>query len=209
MRRGTPQGGTLSPLLFSFILDKILANLPESNIYSIHVYADDIVILSHDINILTSTGRHITNLLTDHGFKVNQSKFQLISTIDNSPITLENEILIQSQATLKYLGIFIKCSGIDYSTDIKNKVTKAKFAISTIKWTKNLIQIRNSYNKFYIGVIIPLMCYGIENYLLDGLNQLELHRTKIIRKLHSNKFRYYQMHYNYLSIHNNYRIKRS
>ena len=44
--RGTPQGGTLSPCLFAYILDCILLEFNEDDKYSILMYAGDILLLS-------------------------------------------------------------------------------------------------------------------------------------------------------------------
>eukprot|EP00834_Sanchytrium_tribonematis_P003963 NODE_174_length_14184_cov_0.583671.p1 type:complete len:1261 gc:universal NODE_174_length_14184_cov_0.583671:9144-5362(-) len=208
MCRGTPQGGTLSPLIFSFVIDRILAEIPNSENRKIFAYADDIFVVSWSLNTLISTTNRVTDQLQSHGFLVNQSKFQFVSSDPLlEEITLNNGISISKQSNLKYLGLFINSEGIDYRSDIAYKVAKANFATSTIQWTNRFLQFRNSYSRFYNGVLMPILCYGIENYTAEGLDELEKHRTKIIKNLHSQKYRYFQMIYNYLSIHNQYRIK--
>eukprot|EP00834_Sanchytrium_tribonematis_P008355 NODE_954_length_2919_cov_0.495035.p1 type:complete len:156 gc:universal NODE_954_length_2919_cov_0.495035:992-1459(+) len=60
MRRGTPQGGTLSPLVFAFVMDRILKEIHISDDYALFFYAVDLIICTHDYESLES----ITNMNT-------------------------------------------------------------------------------------------------------------------------------------------------
>ena len=57
VRRGTPQGGVLSPLLFNLVMDRLLANLSTVQGIYAQAYADDIIILGCGIDSATISSR--------------------------------------------------------------------------------------------------------------------------------------------------------
>eukprot|EP00834_Sanchytrium_tribonematis_P008394 NODE_970_length_2834_cov_0.203656.p1 type:complete len:461 gc:universal NODE_970_length_2834_cov_0.203656:221-1603(+) len=208
MRRGTPQGGTLSPLVFAFVMDRILEEIPISDDYALFLYADDLIICTHDYRSLQNITNMTTSLLIDHGFKTKDSKFQFITTNDEiEGLLLQNNIFIPTQSNMMYLGVVLNAYGIDYEADIKLKLQKVNFAISQISWTNRLLQFKQSFYRFYKGIICPIYGYNIENYDDNGLDMLEQHRTKMIKSLHRNKYRYFQYIHNYYTIHHLYASK--
>eukprot|EP00834_Sanchytrium_tribonematis_P007987 NODE_826_length_3671_cov_0.402296.p1 type:complete len:914 gc:universal NODE_826_length_3671_cov_0.402296:208-2949(+) len=208
MRCGTPQGGNMSPMVFSFIMDRLLQIFPGDDNSEIFIYADDLMVITHSITHLQSITNQITRHLSDHGFNVNCAKFQLISSDPSVESVLLNEdILISKQPYLKYLGSFIDSRGINYEKDINSKLTKVNLAISSISWTNNYLQFKESFNKFYTCVLSPIYCYGIENYSMDGLQLLENHRKSIIKNIHKQKYRYFSLKHNYLDIFHQYQAK--
>ena len=73
--RGTPQGGTISGVIFAFVLDKITEEF-DGPFDWLFIYADDILILAHSLLHLQSLSTRITRRLREFGFKPNVNKFQ-------------------------------------------------------------------------------------------------------------------------------------
>jgi len=101
--RGTPQGGTISPLLANIALhgmENVIKNLArhfdmkdyrgnqqgrrdKERSVSIIRYADDFVILHEDINILNRCVKVITQWLNDIGLELKPSKTRLTHTLNS------------------------------------------------------------------------------------------------------------------------------
>eukprot|EP00834_Sanchytrium_tribonematis_P007589 NODE_711_length_4530_cov_1.118935.p1 type:complete len:556 gc:universal NODE_711_length_4530_cov_1.118935:2661-4328(+) len=205
---GTPQGGVFSPIVFSFVMDKIMEIFPDTPDYKIRIYADDLILLAHKKQILVDIAQRVTNHLESNNFTVNATKFQYISNnIINDSIQINNYPPILKSQSIKYLGCYLSADGIDFARDIASKLLKVNLAVSTIKFTKSLLCFRKSFQLFYNGVLLPLYTYNCENYNEAGINQLEFHRIKTIKQLHSNKFNYFQTIYNYMTMQNYQNIK--
>ena len=197
--RGTPQGGTLSPCLFAYILDCILLEFNEDDKYSILIYADDILLLSYDKSILEELANSVIRKLQDYGFVANINKFQLFSNEPDCSIIIQN-LEIKSVPFIKYLGLFIDYTGICYAEDLKLKEQKAIHSVSIIKWTRYHQSFQDAFKRFYSGCLLPVLGYGVELYDTTHLLLLEKVRIKSIKSLHFGKYRFHELHNEYLSM---------
>jgi RNA-directed DNA polymerase len=90
--RGVPQGGVLSPLLMNVALnglEQTLVNaIPKftkdrkSNVPGIIRYADDLVILHHDLETLNKLKQIAEEWLADMGLRLKPSKTRIVHTLD-------------------------------------------------------------------------------------------------------------------------------
>ena len=195
---GTPQGGPLSPVVFAFILDLIVEVFDGVRDW-IYIYADDIFILSDSFEHLQNLATQITLKLKEFGFIPNIDKFQYFTSSEESEIMIEN-VLVKQVPHVKYLGIFIDATGICYDVDIESKLNKAKFACSTIKWTKYHSIFRDSYKLFFKCCIMPIIGYGAELYSYERILDLERIRVVMMKYLHAGKYRFHEMNNKYLSM---------
>eukprot|EP00834_Sanchytrium_tribonematis_P007069 NODE_589_length_5652_cov_0.848730.p2 type:complete len:359 gc:universal NODE_589_length_5652_cov_0.848730:2641-1565(-) len=206
--RGTPQGGTLSPMLFAFVLDKIMTLFPNTENYSFFFYADDCIIVAKSNAILKNITDNISTALSIHGFRINPHKYQYITSNQFiASITLRSGCVIGKQHNMKYLGVLLSADGIDFINDVAAKLQKAELAIKTIAWTKKYLCFKSAFKLFYNSVLIPIYTYSIENYSMEGIEKLEDHRVKMIKLIHKNKYRYHQYINNYMDMYHVYQSK--
>ena len=196
--RGTLQGGTISPILFAFILDQILLEINGEDDW-IYIYADDILLLARTHAQLTTLVNRVTQLLTTYGFLPNVNKYQYFTNIDHHELTIE-ELVVSRVDYIKYLGRYIDATGICYSKDLRSKLNKAKLAVSTIQWTKCHEMFKDSYYLFFKCCLLPILGYGCELYNDYNVKQLELLRRQMIKQLHSYKYRFPELNNQYLSM---------
>lgn len=133
--RGCPQGGVLSPKLFSLVVDRLLRDFREGAV-RVQAFADDIcaVVRGTNINALRDIMQEAINNMVDWSYRcgldfapektvvvvfTKKVKWNMIR-----PLTLKNKILPLSK-TVKYLGIILD-SRLSWLPEIKNKVAKAK-----------------------------------------------------------------------------------
>ena len=112
---------------------------------------------------------------------------------------INNQNIVKVEV-IKYLGLYLDYTGINYFKDLKAKYNKAKFAVSSIKWTKYHHMFRDSYKQFYKTCVMPILGYGVELYNTANINKFKLLRVDLIKRLHSGKYRFPDLQNNYLSM---------
>eukprot|EP00834_Sanchytrium_tribonematis_P006058 NODE_415_length_7892_cov_0.421917.p1 type:complete len:726 gc:universal NODE_415_length_7892_cov_0.421917:6738-4561(-) len=194
MKKGVPQGGTLSPMLFSFVIDKIISELNyDCNKLAICLYADDIFIISNDTIYFNQILKQITDLLINYSFKPNPNKYQICASKDVD-VQL-NQLNIKQSPWIKYLGVHLNCTGIDYDKEISWKKSKLAFlkkqyrqinndlSGNSLENTGHLFHGRTLFTK---GVIESIISYGITLWNRHHLPKLESIRRNAINGLFSN-----------------------
>jgi hypothetical protein len=112
IRKGVPQGSVFGPILFNVFINDIFFFVKTCQIYN---YADDnlLACTSNSVeNLKICLEQDISNLLVwfnHNGMKANPDKFQLISFGKNNNLSsiCVNDIVINSQSTIKYLGVYV------------------------------------------------------------------------------------------------------
>ena len=103
---GLPQGSSLSPVLFIYLLHMALTvNETEMEILSkITAFADDIVIID-DKDKIVETFELVKERLASIDLQINYSKSEIVATRNGQKIEIEG---IQNRTTFKYLGVHFK-----------------------------------------------------------------------------------------------------
>ena len=121
LRAGVPQGGILSPLLFSIFIGPITRNIS----CNYHLYADDLQIYTHfrmenisdAVHNTSQCLQQISDWATSHGLILNPSKSQTmfvgihyyITKLKplNIPVTIMNSICIPYSTVVRDLGLMV------------------------------------------------------------------------------------------------------
>ena len=183
MGQGVPQGGTLSPLLFAFVIDQVLSKLKFDPLkLSLCLYADDIFIVSNDQAYLNTILNQITTLLKSHSFKANPTKYQIVGS--ETMHIMVDEVEIPQSDSMKYLGVNLNCTGIDYEQEIKDKNNKILFIYNKLGSAAN--HLYHGKPLFVKGVVESILSYGISLWNSDQLYKLEQIRKLAINRLFGN-----------------------
>lgn len=112
--RGCPQGGVLSPLLWTLVVDGLLTRLAGSG-FTVQGYADDVAISVKGDNIYAMSSRmqKALNIVQEwcltHGLKVNPSKTELVLFTRKRNTNLVTPTLfgvqLQRSDKVRYLGV--------------------------------------------------------------------------------------------------------
>lgn len=167
--KGVRQGDTISPKLFTLSLESVFKKLDWDGkglkidgSYLSHLrFADDIVLISTDIQELKSMLQDLNEKSKEIGLKMNLDKTKIISN-SQEDITIENTIIEKVEKYI-YLGHIIKNEKENQTLEIKRRIqqTWAAFGkLSFIFKDKNIpIYLKR---KTYDSCILPVATYGLE-----------------------------------------------
>ena len=135
--KGCPQGGVLSPLLWSLIVDDLLKNLTAQG-FEIIGFADDIVIIvrgkydSTIANRMQIALNFVSVWCDKEGLNINPSKTIIVPFTRKRKFSINNltlkDIPLELSDSVKYLGIFLD-SKLNWNTHIKQAISKATNAL--------------------------------------------------------------------------------
>ena len=185
---GVPQGGILSPLLFSIFINSITSILNTRY----HLYADDLQLYEHAsvdniVGVINSLNNNLHNISVwsrKYGICVNPDKCQAIiigssrqlSKLDHSklPNITYNGTTINFTTTVKDLGIIIddKLTWSNYVAEISRKVYASLHSMMRLK---NFLPMQTKL-QLVNTLLLPIVDYGDACCLdlnKDLLNKLE------------------------------------
>lgn len=187
---GVPQGGILSPLLFSFFINFIVPFLS----CSYHLYADDLQLYTQTDfdNINSAIGRlnlnlkNVSDWSTKFGVTVNPLKCQAIifgssrrlAKVDwqnISPITFNN-LIIPFQPFVKNLGLILDTT-LSWSPHVTEICRKVNSILHTFYRHKHFLP-RNTKLLLVQALVLPIIDYVDVCY--SDLTQLLLNRLEIL-----------------------------
>ena len=165
---------TLSPLLFSVFINDLASELNDCNAginiggeqLSLLMYADDIVLLSPDINKTQILLNTMTSWCQKWGMKINSKKSQVVHVRHHQKARCSNQVFCCDESlaytdTYKYLGFYIN----EHLTPMKTVETLTLSAsrsfgrvVTIFKKMKNL-GIK-TYETLYNSYVVPIMDYG-------------------------------------------------
>ncbi|MDW0176924.1 MAG: reverse transcriptase family protein [Nitrososphaeraceae archaeon] len=193
---GVPQGGVLSPLLFSIFIDTVVKNLRSRH----HLYADDLQIYIHSdpSSISTAIGDinadlcHIGQWAQKMGLLINPSKSQAIVIgsqrilskicIPDLPSLSINDTVIPFTSTVKDLGLLID-QNLSWQPQVNSVGRKIFSRIHSLKRLQQFIPIKTKVHLCQT-LLLPVLDYGDVCYLdltEDRLNKLERLQNLCIR----------------------------
>jgi ribonuclease HI len=138
VRRGCPQGGVLSPLLWNMVIDSLLRRLEEQGLWA-QGFADDVVILINGkylgtvCELMQSALLIVQEWCEQVGLSVNPNKTTAILFTNKrnlngykTPIIFGKELELQNQ--VKYLGVILD-SKLNWNCHIDHRLRKATIAL--------------------------------------------------------------------------------
>lgn len=136
--KGCPQGGVISPLLWSILVDDLLVSMNSAG-YEVQGYADDIVIIVRGkfegtvVNRMQSALNHVSNWCQKEDLSVNPGKTIIVPftkrRLNLGALTLNGTVIPYSRE-VKYLGVVLD-QKLTWNTHINRTVEKALMATWT------------------------------------------------------------------------------
>ena len=123
---GLHQGSTLSPYLFTLVLDEVTKHLHEEIPWCM-LFADDIVLIDETIDGINYKVNCWREALESKGFKISRTKSEfMLCKFSNKSVKQEESVLIGGQTILKsdsfrYLSFIIQENG-DIQEDVTHKL---------------------------------------------------------------------------------------
>ena len=182
---GVKQGDPLSPLLFGLYIDRFATflkdRIPEGDvlcgeeIIQVLLYADDLVLVTHDPTLLQKYLDVLTIFCEATKMMVNVSKSEIVVFFKQwAPRNLNwvfNDKRVKEVQEFTYLGVVLHSKGFKFSVSkaIKRRALKAKNALFSIFGS---CQGQNVFDtpvltKLFDGVVIPSALYGVEVWGVD------------------------------------------
>lgn len=209
LEAGVPQGGILSPLLFSIFINMLSKYLH----CQYHFYADDLQLYQHCStdnvsSTIASLNADLTHLLSwskRYGIQVNPSKCQAIvigSSRQLSKLKLSiypplhyNNCIIPFTQTVKNLGILVD-SNLNWTAQVKEVSRKFFASLHSILRFKYFLPI-NTKISLVNSLLLPILDYADVCYL----NITEEHLNKLDRLLNAGiRFIYGLRKYDHVSV---------
>ena len=168
--KGCPQGGVLSPLLWSLVVDELLQKLTEQG-FEVVGFADDVVILVRGKFDSTISNRmqialnYTLNWCIKEGLNINPSKTTIVPFTRKRKYTISNlklgETILQLSTEVKYLGIILD-QKLNWNAHIEYAIGKATSALWVCsrtfgrKWGLKPSMI----SWLYLSIIRPRITYA-------------------------------------------------
>ena len=141
--RGCPQGGVLSPLLWTLVVDDLITRLNNLGFYA-QAYADDIVILCKGAfsNVVSDRMQAALNFISmwcqERGLSINPAKTELLLFTRNRKLRGPLRVLklfgqeLEYSSEVKYLGVIFDCK-LNWNAHLKRVIDRATASLFTCK----------------------------------------------------------------------------
>jgi ribonuclease HI len=170
LKRGIPQGGILSPIIWNLIFDDLIKTYDKTNIKCTG-YADDACLIVSGQNIpdlesrMNEALQKASNWASSVDLEFSSEKtISLLISGDNTShktkIVMENKLIIQKHVT-KYLGITID-DKLSWTPHIKSRINLCKRKLMSTKaaWGKTWGPHPWLTRWAWTGMIRPILSYG-------------------------------------------------
>ncbi|KAH1256215.1 LINE-1 retrotransposable element ORF2 protein [Glycine max] len=173
---GLHQGSTLSPYLFTLILDVLTEQIQEIALRCM-LFADDIVLLGESREELNERLETWRRALETHGFRLSRSKSEYMECkfnkrrrVSNSEVKIGDHIIPQV-TRFKYLGSVIQDDG-EIEGDVNHRIQagwmKWRKASRVLCDAKVPIKLKG---KFYRTAVRPAILYGTECWAVKSQHE--------------------------------------
>ena len=186
---GVLQGDPLSPLLFNIATHDVVENIKQaSQAVKIYIYADDMVIGSHDRAEVQKAINAIECWAENNKLQVNTRKTVQMTFRKGGRETIEDHILyknepLQTVSSFNYLGVTLQPTGKSYRIHIKRRATAATKAMFHINMLSRL-SLETAMTLFDVK-IVPTLTYGIElvweKLSMKDLNTIEAVKARFLK----------------------------
>ncbi|KAJ4437583.1 hypothetical protein ANN_17728 [Periplaneta americana] len=185
---GVLQGDPLSQLLFNIATSDVYKDIEADNV-KIYTYADDMVILSTDIEDLQTTFNHLKEWANKNEFTPKRKEGSHNDVQERGRAAV-NDVIMYGKESLtrvphfKYLGITMQMQGNVYTLHVMERAAAAVIAMNGIK---NLHKISlSTAMKLFELKITPIITYGIdliwEHLRKNNLADIERVKATFLKK---------------------------
>lgn len=191
---GVKQGCVLSPLLFALFLndinDFVGGGIKIGNLkINILLYADDIVLIAEDRNVLQSMINKLRRYCDMWNLEINMEKSEIMimkqggGRVSRTERWKYGNVDIRIVKKYKYLGIELTPS-LNFEQHFKNKVTTVKFAINECwrQFVENKFVDWSSKVNFFNSTFRSMLCYNAEVWGIDYYETIELAQRYFIKR---------------------------
>lgn len=168
--KGCPQGGVLSPLLWTLVIDSLIKKLNEQGLYALS-YADDVAIIiigfypNVVFNLMQNALNIVQNWCIEQQLSVNSDKTYAIMFTKNRKSVLETLTIFGKEVKFvkefKFLGVIIDYK-LSWSSHVENRLRKSMMSL----W-----QLRRTYGRswglspkilfwIYTSIVRAYFCYA-------------------------------------------------
>ncbi|RVE53061.1 hypothetical protein evm_002359 [Chilo suppressalis] len=193
IKRGVRQGDTLSPKLFTLVLEDVFKKLsweerglklPGTRLNNLR-FADDIVLFSDNPDDLQTMIHELNEASLNVGLEMNLSKTKIM-TNDPIPFTIKvNQSVIEKVEKYVYLGQEIKMGKENQLNEIDRRIRLmwAAYAKLGFAFKMNLTAVQKA--RLFDQCILPVLTYEAETWVLtkESINKIQVAQRKLERKL--------------------------
>ena len=185
IKRGVRQGDTISPKLFTLVLEDVFKKLQwqtkgikiDGSFLNHLRFADDIVLISSDIHELAEMTKELNQASKQVGLKMNIQKTKIMSEV-NIDVTIDNQ-QIENVSQYVYLGHNITLGKENQRAEITRRIALAWAAFGKLTYIlKNPEVPINLKRKVYNSCILPVATYGLETMALTVKSASRLRVTQ-------------------------------
>ena len=191
---GLRQGESLSPLLYSYIINELQKCLNvgdkalrwEGVCVALILYADDGAVLAESVADLQVCMNTVSTYCKDWNIQLNTEKSEIIvfgGDPDHEPDIYYNGERLKVVTTFKYLGLTI-ASGGGWIANTKNLLNQARKALMSLR-RKTYGFLFNAADKYMLfrQLIEPILSYGAELWGHIAAKEIEIFHRKYMREI--------------------------
>lgn len=169
--RGTPQGGTLSPLLWNIVISSLLIKLEKSGVKAI-AYAEDVALVANgkfvsvQRDLIQGVLNHTTRWAKSSGLDVGPDKSELVfftrkRSIQDFPSPRITGKVVKLSAEVKYLGVILDRKLL-WKSKIKDRARKSLTTLYACKSMKGKrwCLYPKIVKWLYVAIVRPILFYG-------------------------------------------------
>ena len=193
--QGVRQGDSLSPSLFNIFINDLASEISDLNLgvqigdenVSILMYADDVVILSENVENMQTMINYVNQWCTKWKMKINLKKSKIMHFRKEGKVRSDTEIhlgpdIMQYVSEYKYLGVYLDeyLNFYHHAKIISESGSRALGALIA-KYKSSKYMGYSTFTKCYDTCILPVLNYGAEIWGYSSETKTVLVQNKAMR----------------------------